>query len=135
VSETSLREWWNNGVSEHVLNTYSFLTEKDIAFRLDELEPVKWRLTIDDMLGRIALIPIDSYFEREKYFRSIDAQLSVFETLEDAIPLLELALWKAKLVEQSYPSDEESTIASKLQHRVTCGADVIIPNVLSFLIR
>ena len=92
---------------------------------------MKLRLAIDDMLGRIRFFN-DRGFDAS--VRSIDSKLTFFEKLKDAIPLLELAIWNAKLVEQSYPSNEDSTIDSKLQHRVSCGADVIIPNVLSFLI-
>jgi predicted ribosome-associated RNA-binding protein Tma20 len=92
---------------------------------------MKLRLAIDDMLGRIRFFNDRGF---DAYVRSIDSKLTFFEKLKDAIPLLELAIWNAKLVEQSYPSNEDSTIDSKLQHRVLCGADVIIPNVLSFLI-
>ncbi len=64
--------------------------------------------------------------------------------VKDAMALLELALWKAKLLneegmqceteEEKKPKkariDKESTRA---EHRVTCGANIVIKNVLPFL--
>ena len=46
--------------------------------------------------------------------------------LKEAMTLLELALWKANL-----PNNVDA--ADRQQARVTCGANIIIPHVLSFL--
>jgi hypothetical protein len=127
VTETSLQEWWNGSATRHAASTSVFLTYHCFKQRLAMLQPVRLWLAIDDMLGRI---PSEHFW----YFDSIEKQLTTFEKLEDAIPLLELALWKAKLVEQSYPSNDGEPTTSKMEHRFTCGAEVIIPNVLSFII-
>ena len=64
--------------------------------------------------------------------------------VKEAMTLLELALWKAKLLneegmqceaeEEKKPEkakiDKEGTRA---EHRVTCGANIVIKNVLPFL--
>ena len=56
--------------------------------------------------------------------------------LKEAMALLELALWKARLEENGSTIDTESEIVAvgRKQHRVTCGANIVIKNVLSFLV-
>ena len=60
--------------------------------------------------------------------------------IKEGISLLELALWKAKLGEKEESSVEGMTKKVKVdaqsarsQRRVTCGADIVIKNVLPFL--
>jgi flagellar capping protein FliD len=60
--------------------------------------------------------------------------------LKEAMTLLELALWKAKLLNEV--EEEKCNVAKKArinaeatrkEHRVTCGASIVIKNVLPFL--
>ena len=65
--------------------------------------------------------------------------------LKEAMVLLELAVWKAKLrqnEEEKHSVLDSTNKAKKIKldvesarkgHRVTCGADIIIKNVLPFL--
>ena len=63
--------------------------------------------------------------------------------LKEAMTLLELALWKAKLLNETHEKKcnvDEMTKKAKIdveaarkEHRVTCGADIVIENVLPFL--
>eukprot|EP00985_Skeletonema_marinoi_P003032 scaffold1262_cov77-Skeletonema_marinoi.AAC.1 len=60
--------------------------------------------------------------------------------VREALTLLELALWKAKLDEKQENSEEGKTKKAKLdgesvrkEKRVTCGADTVIKNILPFL--
>ena len=63
--------------------------------------------------------------------------------VKEAMTLLELALWKAKLLnEEGMQCEAEEKMSQKAkidekgtrkEHRVTCGADIVIKNVLSFL--
>lgn len=48
--------------------------------------------------------------------------------LKEAMTLLELALWKANL------DEEENGSATRKDNRVTCGASIVINNVLPFLV-
>ena len=128
----SLQEWWDRGVPHPSLSVYTFLALHEIPQRLGMLKAEKWR---NDVLEMLKDIPSHCYCcSMHRFCHAIHFRLEYYEVLKNASSELELALWKAKLVEQSYPSNEDSTIDSKLQHRVSCGADVIIPNVLSFLI-
>ena len=60
--------------------------------------------------------------------------------VKEGTTLLELAVWKAKLDEKEDKSAEGSTKKAKVdveslrkERRVTCGADIVIKNVLPFL--
>ena len=60
--------------------------------------------------------------------------------VKEGITLLELALWKAKLGEKEDSSIEEQSNkvqvdckSARKERRVTCGAGVVIKNVLPFL--
>jgi len=60
--------------------------------------------------------------------------------VKEAITLLELALWKAKLDEKEDTFAEGRTKKAKIdaesarkEKRITCGADIVIKNVLPFL--
>ncbi len=52
--------------------------------------------------------------------------------LKEVMTLFELALWKSKLEENSGSNIEAETVGRK-EHRVTCGASIVIKNVLPFL--
>ena len=52
--------------------------------------------------------------------------------LKEAMTLLELALWKAKVDEVTKKAKIDAETARK-DHRVTCGASIVIKNVLPFL--
>ena len=61
--------------------------------------------------------------------------------VKEGITLLELALWKAKLGEKDYNSVEGGRNKAKVdaesvrkERRITCGADIVIKNVLPFLL-
>ena len=57
-----------------------------------------------------------------------------YTLLKEAMVLLELALWKAKLEDNGSNIDAESVEVEREQHRVTCGASIVIKNVLPFLV-
>ena len=61
--------------------------------------------------------------------------------VKEAVSLLELALWKAKLDEKEESCAEGRTKKAKvdvgsarIEKRITCGADIVIKNVLPFLL-
>jgi len=131
VSETSLCTWWNQGVSKYALPTSAFLVRKDIAKRFGMLQAGKWRNTILDMLEGIPSIATGY----ERHYRCIDAKLTIYVRLQSVTTLLELALWKSKLLELGHSEPNVTLSAMEMQKlRMSCGAAVIIPNVLPFLL-
>ena len=80
---------------------------------------------------------ITRVLSRMEYYKSEHQFL-----LKKAMTLLELALWKAKLNETDekkcnvYEVSKKAKIdteAARKEHRVTCGASIVIKNVLPFL--
>ncbi len=72
---------------------------------------------------------ITTVFSRMEHYKTEHQTL-----LKKAMTLLELALWKAKLLNET---DDEKKCnvdeVTKRGHRVTCGASIVIKNVLPFL--
>jgi hypothetical protein len=74
--------------------------------------------------------------------RSIRNKLIHFEDelpkLKEVTSILELVLWKMKIIENSSLAPRwkkiKSKRTSKQQCRVTCGADIVIQHVLPFLL-
>eukprot|EP00985_Skeletonema_marinoi_P022128 scaffold13937_cov146-Skeletonema_marinoi.AAC.6 len=78
---------------------------------------------------------MDSVINRMDYFKAVHCRY-----VKGAVSLLELALWKAKLDEKEDSCAEGRTKKAKLdvesarkEKRITCGADIVIKNVLPFL--
>ncbi len=81
---------------------------------------------------------IERVLDRMEHYKSEHRTL-----LKEAMTLLELALWKAKLLNEADEKKcnvDEMTKKAKIdtegarkEHRVTCGASIVIKNVLPFL--
>ncbi len=65
---------------------------------------------------------IETVLDRMEHYKAEHLML-----VKEAMTLLELALWKAKL-------DEENGSATRKDNRVTCGASIVIKNMLPFLV-
>jgi hypothetical protein len=129
VSGESIRDWWNNGVSKRSLTTYNFLVRCNIPARLEQLIARQWQASIHEMLRGI---PSVDFVALDDYFTTIESKLAFYE-LHDTTTVLDLAIWKSKILEQYGQGMENVSAMEKLQCRVECGACVIIPHVLPFL--
>jgi hypothetical protein len=72
----------------------------------------------------------------QQWIRSVLARMEHYKVehrmlVKEAMALLELALWKAKLAD-NVPNIDAETVCRE-EHRVTCGASIVIKNVLPFL--
>ncbi|KAK1735687.1 leucine-rich repeat domain-containing protein [Skeletonema marinoi] len=113
-----------------------------------------WRNEMNQEISRInEVLPNLSTFEKagemRDWIRRVLRRIEHYKAehsnlLKEAMVLLELAVWKAKLRqnEEEKHSVLDSNKAKKIKldlesarhgHRVTCGADIIIKNVLPFL--
>jgi hypothetical protein len=120
---------------------------------ISSLHMESWRVEMEEEIDRINPLPklrfgetrtqaikewITRVLQRMEHYKSEHKML-----LKEAMTLLELALWKAKLLNET---DERkcnvdvTTIktnidaeAARKEHRVTCGASIVIKNVLPFL--
>ena len=138
VTELSLRQhWWNNGISVHSLWTGSFLARCDIPRRVGLIKMSAWREKIHAMLRRIpSEIPLNDIDNSDDagYFDSISSKLANYEYVQDVVPLLELALWKTKMIGLSNGNFISDDLRSECRRDSILMLVIIFPNVHSFLV-
>ncbi len=124
--------WWNHGVSEASLRTYSFLARHNIPARLNLINCREWKDNIHEMFSRIP--KEDS--GKGKANNLVESQLSNYENLQCGLPILELALWRAKIIEQFDSNIISVENDAKLMCRTHSFAmfAIIFPNVISFFV-
>ena len=119
VSSGSMRDWWNHGVHEKCLSTYCLLVHFNILQRVHLVRARMWQTNIHGMLMHIpSICPGLSRNCLDLYFDSIDSKLSVYENLNDAPTLLELAIWKSKIMEQTNGNIDLLTDEMKMECRI-----------------
>ena len=117
---------------------------------VSSLHMESWRSEMEEEINRInQVLPdaqtrdktgeirqwIDTVLEKMDHFKA-----EHYRYVKEAITLLELALWKTRLGEKEDSSKEGRTkkakvdaVSARRERRVTCGADMVIKNVLPFL--
>ena len=109
---------------------------------MEEIDRINQTLPVTYHVDKGAAINrwIEYVLHRMEHYKT-EHQLLV----KEAMTLLELALWKAKLLNEEGmkcedPEEKKSKKAkidvnsARKQHRVTCGANIVIKNVLPFLV-
>ena len=113
---------------------FRFLVKCSVSERLNAIGVRKWRTDIQNLVYGLHLI---EHYNLTTDCDTVHSKLISYEQeyrqLKDATLLLELALWKSE-IDQNYQTDEQLTADTKGQCRVTCGAGIIIPNILPYLI-
>ena len=113
------------------IETFRYLFQVSIRKRLDSLGIKKWREDLGDI---ISTFPKGAN-KREEGTKALYDRLDTYESIKEGIPVLELALWKAKLDGgRNKRSRVEGNDSYKEQCRINCGADIIIRNVLPYLL-
>ena len=128
VSGESMLHRWNHGVHKKCLRTYSFFVRCNIPERVGFLLPRMWQSNIHNMIGGI---PSISSKGLNSYFRSIESKLSVY----DAPALLELAIRKSKIIEQTDGKIDllDGNMKIECQTGSLSMVVIIVPSVFSFL--
>ena len=132
LAAKSMQEWWNRGVHEKSMSTYSLLVRCNIPQRLCLLVRC-WHDNVHRMLSRIPSISPEGL---TAYFDSIDSTITIYEQyLRDVLMLLELAIWKSKITEPFVQNNDYSATDMRKKRRIDSVSNVtiIVPNVLSFL--
>ena len=123
--------WWKPHNVNDSMILFQSLVKCNIAERLNVIGVRKWRMEIKQSVEGLPS-PDSSCFEG--HFDSIHSKLATYELeypkLKNAAFLLELALWKSKIDEQMV----DDTNDWRGQCLINCGGDVIVPNVLPYLI-
>eukprot|EP00985_Skeletonema_marinoi_P022124 scaffold13937_cov146-Skeletonema_marinoi.AAC.2 len=111
-------ESWRTEMEEEINRINQVLPYTDVDENTDEI-----RHWMDSVLDKM------NHYKAEHY-----------RYVKEGITLLELALWKAKLGGKEEKSVEGTTKKAKIdaesariEKRITCGADMVIKNVLPFL--
>jgi len=101
-----------------------------------------WRNEMNAEIDRInQVLPTTSSYANDKtgaiqqWVRTVLLRLEQYKTehgdiLTEAATILELALWKSKFKDTSETERDEQ---KRVDCRVSCGSNIIIPNVLAFL--
>jgi hypothetical protein len=136
VSAESMRHWWNNGVHEKCLSTYCFFVRCNIPERVDLVHSATLQTSIHGMLESIP--SIISPKRLKSYFDSINSKLSTYEAKLSAYKgstILELAIWKSEIAEQTDGNINLLTPDMKMGCRTESQWRVyfIVSGVLSFL--
>jgi hypothetical protein len=105
----------------------------------EEIDSINQTLT-NVLIGKTQAIQqwVERVLNRIGHYRSEHKVL-----VKEAMALLELALWKAKLLNETDEQRCNVNVVTKKakiddkvarkEHRVTCGASIVIKNVLPFL--
>ena len=108
------------------------LDRYNIPSRFDMLKPERWRSIIHRELLDVRS-RVDDWVDHA--YSMIDMRLKVYESLRDVSSVLELAIWKANILEQcGLVGGFDCTDQTKHACRVNCGAMFIIPHVLTYLV-
>jgi hypothetical protein len=128
VSGESMLVWWNHGVHEKCLITYCFFIQCNIPEHMGQVQSTTLQTKI---LGILNGTPSITPKGINAYFCSIDSKLFIYKYST----LLELAIWKPKIVEQTdgaiSPLDRNMKMACPIDSLLM--VDIIAPHVLSFL--
>jgi hypothetical protein len=135
VSAELMRHWWNNGVHEKCLSTYGFFIRCNTPKRVGLVRSATLQTSIHRMFE---CIPSISPQILNVHFCSIGSKLSAYEAKLSAYEgstMLELAIWKSKIVEQTdgviYLLDADMKMSCCIDS--LSMVDIIVPNALSFL--
>lgn len=103
-----------------------------ISERLSSLEKDEWKEKIELMIKKCPTGSSErNVRHRFELMKKIIRKLAFFETVAQ-LWVLELTLWKAKLGELENSTRQSKSYRSRCL--VTCGADIIVPNVMAYLL-
>ena len=125
------------------IDTFEYLLRLSIAKRLDSLAVRRWREELEHSMN--ALLKVTRFRDRDT--QAVYDRLATFESIKEGTSVLELALWKHKMDESTLSSNAKSTGQSnkrarvdtnisdgRQQYRINCGANVVVRNVLPYLL-
>jgi hypothetical protein len=106
---------------------------------ISSLHLESWKDTMNEEIDRINQILPDAQCGKEKteaikeWIESVMDRIEHYKVehkvlVKEAMALLELALWKAKLLDEI-----DGNESARQEHRITSGASIVIKNVLPFL--
>ena len=130
-----------NGSKPHPSpGTFCALTKISIANRVSAIGVKQWRVYITKFCDwTIFLASETSIFNRNRWLEEVKSKVTHYEAeyqkIKEATAMLELVLWKAKLHDESSPSQANriDELEFRVQCRISCGAQHVIESVLPYL--
>jgi len=126
TSQASLRKPFTS------VDIVQYLLQISISKRLDSLGISKWRKDLENCIKSLP----DKAKNREDDTKAVYDRLVVYESIKEGTSVLELALWKAKIDNSSRNkrAKVDGEVSYRDQCRVNSGADIVIRNVLPYLV-
>jgi len=111
--------------------TFIYLLQASISDRLGLLGISRWHEELENSISVLFMATTS----RDRDTQEVYDRLATYESIKEATSVLELALWKAKVNEScNKRARVEGGDSYKEQCRINCGADIIIRNVLPYLL-
>ena len=112
------------------LDAYRLLVEGTVESRLSALGVPRWTVEIKRDIAALEM----SAFRLQQGTISIYSNLDLYESVKEGTTCLELTLWGMKL-RSGAPSRDNDVGVSTSGCRINCGANIVIPLVLDFLVK
>jgi len=113
------------------IGTLRYLLRASIAKRLESLNVMRF---CEDVESSINSLPVEGK-RRDDDVQSVYDRLAAYESIKEGTSALEMALWRAKIDEgHNKKARVEGDVSYRDQCRVNCGADIVIKNVLPYLL-
>jgi len=114
------------------IKTFRFIVHGSISERLDSLNVKRWRKELEKNVNAIH----ERVNMRGKDTLLVYNKLDLFERVKEATSMLELSLWKAAIDNRLDKKARTGYGTSyRAQCRISCGAEIVIQNVIPFLLR
>ena len=109
--------------------TFRYLLRLSISDRLDTLDVTRFQEDMKNCIDEVG-----EEISREEVCAVYD-RLAIYESIKEGTSILELSLWKAKIDEnRNKRARADGDVSYKEQCRINSGADIIIWNVLPYLL-
>ena len=109
-----------------------YLLQISISKRLDSLGISRWRVDLEHCIKSLP----DNTHEaknRDRDTQTVYNRLATYESIKEGTSVLELATWKANIDGSNKRARIDGEVGYKAQCRINSGADIIILNVLPYL--
>lgn len=118
----------------YAVETFQFLAMRSVASRVSAIGVKSWRDILENNMAtvrKIEITPRKTIIFDLRY--AVRCYEMAFQNLKEATTTLELALWKWKIDEYAANMKMED-IGFRLKCHVSCGSDIIVGNVVPFLV-
>ena len=118
--------------------TFRFLMMRSVASRVNAIGVKSWRGDLENMTTGTSYIPDRHHFISEVHSKLASYE-SEYQKLKEATTVLELAVWKANIVEctatvrMNSKRLKRGDIDFRHQCRVSCGSHILVSNVVQYL--